>query len=263
MYFGTSGGLIEYKDTIVDVINNHNGFPNNTIHSILNDPNRNKLWLSTNQGLIHFDLSKNNFRIYGLNDGLGVVEFSDGAAYQDPQTGEVLFGGVNGFVSITGNKHNESTLYMPPITFDDLYLYGEHKNIFNYLKDENSTLKLKHKENFFTLSFNAIDYLNANNYVYYYKIDGMNNKWINNGNLNTISITNIKHGKYTLLVKYVNRITGQTSEKFSLPIIILPPWYQTNTAYIFYGLLIVLLIIGGAQKVQANQNKKEKSLFAL
>lgn len=261
MYFGTSGGLIEYKDTIVDVINNHNGFPNNTIHSILKDPKRNKLWLSTNQGLIHFDLSKNNFRIYGLNDGLGVVEFSDGAAYQDPQTGEVLFGGVNGFVSITGNKHNESTLYMPPITFDDLYLYGEHKNIFNYLKDENSTLKLKHKENFFTLSFNAIDYLNANNYVYYYKIDGMNNKWINNGNLNTISITNIKHGKYTLLVKYVNRITGQTSEKFSLPIIILPPWYQTNTAYIFYGLLIVLLIIGGAQKVQANQNKKREKLI--
>lgn len=98
--FGTSYGLIKYtSETSYQLFNAKNGFLNNTIHAILRNSS-DDFWLSTNLGLINFDTKRNVFRSYGFGDGLKVVEFSDGAAFRDSQTGTLFFGGINGVVAI-------------------------------------------------------------------------------------------------------------------------------------------------------------------
>jgi ligand-binding sensor domain-containing protein len=71
------------------------GLPNNVIHGILED-NMGFLWLSTNNGLSRFDPVTETFINYTEKDGLQDNEFVIGSYYKS-QSGEMFFGGINGF----------------------------------------------------------------------------------------------------------------------------------------------------------------------
>lgn len=133
---GTSYGLIKLSpDSSYHLFNTKDGFPNSTIHEILKTSPYN-FWLSTNMGMINFDTRSNVFRTYGVGDGLRVVEFCDGAAFRDPQTGVLYFGGINGFVTITADGQTEHP-YMPPIYFDKLSIFGKQYSLGEYITLEN------------------------------------------------------------------------------------------------------------------------------
>lgn len=243
-WFGTSYGLIKFNKGIEKVFNEQNGFPNNTIHAILEDQ-ENNLWLSTNQGLIRFNIELETFQVYNQFNGLSVTEFSDGAFLKDESTGNLLFGGINGFITIAKNKKYTINNYMPGIIFSNLTIFGKDHNLFDYLKSNNDSkvLKLKYSQNFFSVRFTAIDYLNGNNYSYIYKLDGLHNNWIENGSSGNVSFTNIPPGKYTLLIKYRNLVTKVESNAHLLEIVIQPPWHRTKAAYVCYFIVYVLLIL--------------------
>lgn len=265
--FGTSYGLIKYtSETSYQLFNAKNGFLNNTIHAILkNSPDN--FWLSTNLGLINFDTRRNVFRSYGFGDGLKVVEFSDGAAYRDPQTGTLFFGGINGFVAIRADGRPEQ-LYTPPVYFDKLSIFGEQYNLGEFLtrKKDTEVLNLQYDQNFFSVSFASVDYLNGNNCTYFYKLKGLSDQWVNNGSESGVSFTNMAPGEYTLLVKYYNSVFDKESDVYSLVIRIGDPWYASWWAYLIYGLCLLLLaallirsfILRSKRKKQELLNEIEK-----
>lgn len=242
--FGTSSGLIKYtSETSYQLFNVKNGFLNNTVHAILkNAPD--DFWMGTNLGLVNFDSKRDVFRSYGFGDGLKVVEFSDGAAFRDPQTGTLFFGGINGFVTIQADGLPEQ-LYMPPICFDKLSIFGEQYNLGEFItkKKQNEVLNLKYDQNFFAVSFTSVDYLNGNNYVYFYKLKGLSDQWINNGKESEVSFTNMAPGEYTLLVKYYNSVFDKESEIYSLVIRIADPWYASWWAYLIYSVCLFAIIL--------------------
>lgn len=246
-WFGTSFGLIRLSDGKEEIYNESNGFPNNTIHGILED-NDNNLWLSTNQGVVKFHTIERTIQTYKEQNELDVIEFSDGAYYKDDVSGTLFFGGVNGFLTIIKNNFVQQD-YTPPILFNNLSIFGKSYNISDFLKNENESdiLELDYSQNFFSISFTAIDYINGNNYEYLYKLDNLSNNWVENGNSNTTSFTSISPGEYTLYVKYKNRITGKESSVYSLIIKINPPWYKTSIAYFIYSILFLILIFFSAR----------------
>ena len=210
--FGTSYGLIKYtSETSYQLFNAKNGFLNNTIHAILRNSS-DDFWLSTNLGLINFDTKRNVFRSYGFGDGLKVVEFSDGAGFRDSRTGTLFFGGINGVVAIRADGRPEQ-LYMPPVYFDKLSIFGEQYNLGEFLtrKKETEVLNLQYDQNFFSVSFASVDYLNGNNCTYFYKLKGLSDQWVNNGSESGVSFTNMAPGEYTLLVKYYNSVFDKES----------------------------------------------------
>lgn len=265
--FGTSYGLIRYtSEPSYKLYNTENGFLNNTVHAILrNSPN--DFWLSTNSGLIDFDTRRDVFRSYGFNDGLNVVEFSDGAAFRDPDTGTLFFGGINGFVTVRADGTAEQ-LYVPPVFFDKLSIFGEQYNLGEFLsvKKEKEVLNLRYNQNFFSLSFAAVDYLNGNNYTYFYKLKGLSDQWINNGSESSVSFTNMSPGEYTLLVKYYNPVFDKESEVYSMVINIGNPWYTSWWAWLIYAALACMLaallirsfILRARRKQQETLNEIEK-----
>lgn len=241
---GTASGLVEYKKNgKYRVFNKLSGFPNNIIHCILPDDDEN-FWLSTNNGVIIYNSRTNLFRKYGHLDGLVVNEFSDGAYFKDDETGNIFFGGVNGFVCIARNTNYVPVNHTPPAYFGDLLIQGKSFDISEFLsrKGDCEQLNLRYNQNFFSINFNVIDYLNGGNYNYQYMFEGINEDWVENGNSNMITVTNFAPGDYTLFVKYYSLSTLKSSGIYRLNIKISPPWYLTVWAYVGYCLLGLLLI---------------------
>jgi len=260
--FGTSFGLIKYSSSEKSKIyNKKNGFLNNTIHAILKGVNNN-YWLSTNQGLIVFDTQKDVFRNFDILDGLEVAEFSDGAAFKDQKTGTLFFGGINGFVTVLEKNVSEQK-YMPPIIFDKLSIFGAYYNILEVLTKENKkdVLNLKYNQNFFSISFTAVDYLNGNNYSYFYKLEGLSDKWIDNEHSNVASFTNLSPGNYYLNIKYYNQTLGKESPVYRIKIHIIRPWYQSFLAYLFYLILLFFAIKYIIRFLKAQESQKKRELL--
>lgn len=263
LLIGTGFGLIKYiSSNEHKIFNTSKGFLNNSIHAI--EPGDfNTYWLSTNSGIIHFNSQNDVFRIYENADGLKITEFSDGASFKDEKNDILFFGGINGFVAIQKDLGVELE-YMPDIFFERLTIFGENYNISDNLVKNKDTkqLELQYEQNFFSLSFIAIDYINGGNYTYYYKIDELSDNWINNGQSNLASFTNISPGNYTLKVKYHNRTLNQESAVYSLQIKILPPWYLSTWAYLVYWLLCIGIFIFIARYITLRQQRKKQLLLA-
>lgn len=244
-WFGTSFGLVGFLNDEKRFYNEIDGLTKGVIHGILED-DYNNLWLSTNQGIIKYNILHNTFQTYMRPNELEVTEFSDGAHFKDELTGTLFFGGINGFITILKNDFQQED-YFPPVQFNRLSLFGKEVNIFGFLKHgkEYGTLELNHKQNFFSISFTAIDYINGNDYTYSYRFQPVNDSWIENGKSDQIAFTNITPGKYMLEVKYRNNITGRESGVYSLSIYISPPWYKTTLAYLIYAVFVggILFII--------------------
>ena len=244
VWAGTSYGLVKYaSDGKESLFNEANGFPNNTIHGILWGDNNN-LWLSTNRGIVNFNPGNETFQIYSRSNGLEITEFSDGAFFKDKASGVLFFGGVDGFVIISENNYHQKN-FLPSIRFKDLTIFGEEQYIYNFMeiKENMPRINLKYNQNFFSLDLIAIDYINGNNYNYFYQLEGINDQWIDNGASNSVSFTNLQPGKYILLTKYKNRITGEESSVYPITIYISPPWYMSIFAYIIYALIIIFIIV--------------------
>lgn len=263
LWAGTSFGLIKYAPNGTETVyNEQTGFPNSTIHGMLQGVGK-TLWLSTNRGIIKFDMPTGSFQNYDQRNGLSITEFSDGAFYKDEETGTLYFGGINGFVTISEENYNPQE-YMPPVRFNDLSIFGNDVNINNFLESETGTpvLKLKYNQNFFSIAYTAIDYINGNNYIYYYRLAELSGKWIDNGSDNMTSFTDLSPGKYTLQVKYKNRVTGEYSPVYSILIKVQPPWYMSIVAYVIYFLLFIGLIAAFIWYIIDRNNKKKEALLA-
>jgi ligand-binding sensor domain-containing protein len=72
-----------------------NGLPNNVIFGILEDKKGN-LWISTNNGLSHFNIKDKSFKNFNVSDGLQSNEFKEKASCKT-RSGEMYFGGNNCF----------------------------------------------------------------------------------------------------------------------------------------------------------------------
>lgn len=266
MWFGGSYGitkLLRYAcDSIVyENYNEIEGLPNNTIHGILED-DRKYLWLSTNNGIVQFHSETNVFRIYNQKNGLNVIEFSDGAYYRDEKTGNLFFGGTNGFVTITPDVFTEKE-FIPPVYFTGLKIYENEYNLAEFIKTKKDKghLELKYDQNFFSISFIALDYINGQSGTYAYNLTNFNDKWIDKGHSNMVTFTKVPPGEYCLHIRYENGTNAPLNAIYSLKIVILPPWYMTTQAYLLYIALIICILFAGILQVRKRYKQKQETLF--
>ena len=235
MWFGTSGGLIEFRRDSTS----HVPGIRNTVHGILED-RKGDLWLSTNRGLVQYSPHTGYVVTYGYSYGLNTIEYSDGACFADPRTGTLFFGGIDGLVTIedTGFREQE---YNPPMLFRDIRLNDGIRNIGDMLSRD-GVLTLRHGQRIFEITVSALDYVNGSNYSYYSRLDGYNDQWT--GASSQLSFADLPAGTYRLDVRYRNNITGAESPVYSLPIRLKPAWYATAAARCLYVLLL-LAVVGG------------------
>lgn len=215
------------------------GLPHNQVYSILADDQGN-LWLSTNNGISKFNPEKASFRNFGIQDGLGAIEFNLGAAFKSPD-GEMFFGNIAGLNAFYPQDVQDS-LYQPPIVVSAFQVFNQTKQTDLLPGTE---ITLSYQENFFSFDFAALDYTAPEKNRYAYMLEGFDKDWVDAGNRRYVSYTNLDGGKYIFRVKGSNS-DGLWSEAItSIPITIIPPVWQRS----WFIALLASAVLGGTAGV--------------
>lgn len=263
LYIGTSSGLIQIlkgdaSEENVKQFTREDGILNDMIHGILED-NFGIIWLSTSKGLVKYNPQNGAF--FNVKSAhIGVSEFSDDAYWKCPLTGRLFFGGVNGLVWIEPENEQTIATYEPHLLFTELDCSGKKHTLYEYNEESDKVLKLKSNQNTFQLSFAVLDYINGDNYDYFYLLENYNTQWVSLEKENKIRFTNLPPGEYTLKVKYRNDVVSADDKVYSLRITVLPPWYLSTWAYLVYSILIVLSVVLTLLYAKRKISQKQREL---
>ena len=141
----------------------------------------------------------------------------------------------------------------------------------NSISNHNEII-LQPDENSFNLDFTSLSYTAPEMVQYWYKLDGSTNDWISLGKRHKVYFTNLSSGKYVFKVKALN-VNGIWSKSSPLQISILPPFWKSNIAHVFYFCVIIVLSFlsfryyhnriktKNLYVINELNNKKEKELY--
>lgn len=260
MWIGTKSGLNKYE--IIQNKFTHfteaDGLQSNIIYEMIEDKHEN-LWLSTGKGLIKFNKKDKTFYNYSIADGLQSMEFNIRASYKSTD-GELFFGGMNGLNafypdSISGNK------FIPPVHFTNISVTNNNglRNINPFGLKE---IILTHKDFYINLEFAAMDLTYPSENRYKYKMTGLSENWTPLGSRTFLSFYHLPAGTYFLNIIASNP-DGYWNEKgITIKIIVKPPWWRSNMAYICY-VLILLIAVYSIVRIREKNLKKTKRILEM
>lgn len=247
LWIGTEGkGLLEFDSKTRKVLASYStneGLSNNAVLNILEDDSG-MLWLSTFNGLSKFDPTTKKFIRYEETDGLQSNEFSYGAALK-LTNGNLLFGGNNGFNlfdpdSIQLNVHAPA-LAITNLKIDNKQIAYLSKQVIIGKDHLIEKLRLPYDKSTFSLDFAALEFVSPQKISYKYFLEGLDKNWNDAGSSRSINYNRLHEGSYTLYIKSTDSAGNWADNMIKLEIQILPPWYRTWWAYLFYFSAVVML----------------------
>lgn len=193
-----------------------------------------RLWLSTNNGLGEYDHQIGSLTVFRRSHGLQSDEFNFGAHHQ-ASDGRLFFGGPNGFNSFYPSTLERNTA-AAPVVLSDFQILNEPVAADRpyHLLD---AVELGYRDTAVSFEFAALEFTNSAQNQYAYRLDGMDEAWIELGTRRRVTYTNLNSGSYVLQVKAANSDGVWTDSAFALPILANPAPWATGWAYAFYGLV--------------------------
>lgn len=203
-----------------------------------------KLLFTTDVGFSILDYQTQRFKNYDHENGVPLSAINERSLYKSQQ-GEIFIGGIDGMISFKEKDIN----YIPKgytIAPFRLIVNGQDVNVDDdsgILKEDLSItrkLVLKSSQSMFSIEYAISNYIPAAKNEMEYFLEGFSETWTTTRGQNTITYTNLSPGKYTLLVRIKNN-QSQIPES-RLDIVILPPFYLTIWAYLFYFIIIASVL---------------------
>lgn len=259
----TRNGLNSY-DVHSGKIKNWNkelGFDQIPIHNAIEDKNGN-IWFTSTNEIYHYNFSSKNLICY--NKSLGFQNYSfdhKSSIHYSVTDGEnVFFPSVKGLIYFNINKIN------PPKTIPVLNLSSVTINdsVLTQTKIDdlrNNSIDLPYYSNNLTFELNTNQLYSPSANYFKYKLNGLNEKWINNESSNKIVLQNLPNGSYTLEVICKNAY-GIESKTFTISFQINKPFWK-SWWFILLSLsclvFIIIQIIKSREKtLQKRQIELEK-----
>lgn len=237
---GTSAGLVRMhfngKKIEPHYIGREQGMINDMIHGILEDDDG-FFWLSTNKGLVKYNSADDSFHSFYYSGGVQIGEFSDDAYYECPYTGRLFFGGMDGLLYLD-KQGSDDPGYYPEILLRSLSFGNLRANLADFYDPEEG-LRFKSPESDVTFSFAVPDFISGSDIEYSWKLEGYDKEWSAFGVLHEATYSDIPVGEYVLHVRYRKDVFDSQAKSLSIPLRVLPLWYQTT----FVRSLLVLLVI--------------------
>ena len=274
LWVGTNNGLFKInKETFsVKQYTTTDGLSNNIIYGLASDKNGN-IWCSTLFGINKLDIAQEKFFPFYTSNGSIDKGYIRGGYCQSPQ-GTIYFAGNEGITCFDPTKIQMGT-FDREVVCTNLYLSDNKPAIpkktlsgGKYILTEALTnareLYLTYEDNTFTLEFSTLDFLEAENIYYEYRLKGLDNHWSSTlQGVNRITYNHLNPSQYTLEVRAC--LNGQVTHIKSISIYIAAPWYQTVWAYIIYCLLGLAIVVPIfyliKRKRQAKVNEEKLRFF--
>jgi ligand-binding sensor domain-containing protein/serine phosphatase RsbU (regulator of sigma subunit) len=239
-WLGTYGGGLNRFDSKKNVFKHYttkDGLPQNFVFGILPDE-EGHLWLSTNKGLSKFDKKTEIFTNFDVNDGLQGSEFSQGA-YHKGRSGELFFGGVNGFNAFSP-KDLKLDPFVPPIAITSFQIANKEYDLGAPLTTIDR-IDLKYSQSLISFEFAALSFAAPEKNRYQYRLDGLHD-WVDTDR-RFVTYSNLAAGDYVFRVKGSNRHHVWNEEGIAVRLHIAPAPWRTWWAYSLYGLVVLGLIV--------------------
>ena len=267
IWIGTDGaGLFSYNkktDSLKWYIN-FKGLHEKSISSIV-ESNDGGIWLSGKKGITRLDLKNKTTFNYSIYDGLLGNDFNNNSVLKD-EKGVLYFGSYEGL-----NYFNPTNLIKSkkqlPIYFTDLKLFNksvgplEKNSPLVKVISQTKKVILRHDQSVFTIDFIAVNYSYPARNEFAYYLEGFEDSWNYVGNKRSATYTNLAPGNYIFKVKAAEKNGVWNQRPLELKIEILPPWWKTSFAYLFYTLLLLAAIYFANQYYQNRFKQKQMIEF--
>lgn len=271
LWVGTKRGLCRIDlatDSITRYFEN-DGLASNWVCGIEIDDQDN-VWISTVDGLSKYDIKLKEFSNYDVKDGLQSNEFETFVSLKTSD-GYMLFGGRNGFNMFLPENISDNT-NIPEVIITSFQLYNEEVPVgqpgspLQQHISRTSNIRLKYNQSAFTFKYSALNFTSPEKNQYSYILHGFDKDWIQAGTGRTAVYTNIPPGSYTFQVIGSNNDGYWNTEGASLDILITPPPWKSDLAYLIYivilaGLFLLIrriLIIRIEQRQMLEFERKDK-----
>ena len=226
------------------------GMPINRIKSIV-EQGSGALWLGTGKGIVRFDPDSGQVNMLGRSDGLRIEDITPEMAAV-AANGDIVMGNYTSLVRFSPEKvtaklnerGTESTILL-----SDFKLFNQSvpfktdtnnsplKQTINSLSD----LTLTYQDYWFSVAFSSSNYNESGNIRFAYKLEGLNDHWVEADNNNLIAtFTSLPANDYTLKIKTGYKGGDWHNNIRSLDITVTPPIWKTWQAYLFYVFAIVM-----------------------
>jgi DNA-binding NtrC family response regulator/ligand-binding sensor domain-containing protein len=258
-WLGTyGGGLNKFNPTTgqCERFTTNHGLASNSIYGVVIDFSNN-LWISTSNGMSQFNPHAKIFTNYNIDDGLQSTEFN-GGSYFKSASGELFFGGINGFNAFYPDQIRQNE-HIPPIVITSFFKFNKKTKLADPI-GSTKVLKLSHKDYFFSFEFVALDFASPNQNQYAYKMKGLDKDWIyTNWTKRFAGYTTLPPGKYAFIVKGSNNDGVWNEKGASIKIIIAPPFWKTPwfILIIFCCVVLALYTLYNMRTRSARQKRRE------
>jgi signal transduction histidine kinase/DNA-binding response OmpR family regulator/ligand-binding sensor domain-containing protein len=202
-------------------------------------------WLSSEKGVVFGQ--EDNSVFYMNRNGQRERSFNSSAAIKT-NTGILLFGGNSGITYFKPNEILIDTTPPPPVItglrlFNKIVVPGQPTDE-GFLLEKSITqldhLTLTYRDNVVSFEFSALHYSYSAYNKFAYKLEGFDPDWIYTDAAHRLAhYTNLPNGEYVFKVKAANADGVWNPKEASLPVTVLPPFWRTIWAYLFYVLVVV------------------------
>lgn len=263
IWVGTLGnGLFKCRqnDTVLESVE---GPTCNYISAIVDDGYGN-LWITTHDGMGRYDRSSGTTTYYHAGDDIERFQFNNKAALK-MQDGYVTVGGTQGLVLFNPIDIIEQSKV--PLYFESLSVSNEPVKPTNGgIIDKNlvyrPTIKLNHDQNNFSIGYSALDYSEFSRVRYYYKMDGVDDDWINAQSRKHAFYSNIPYGKRTFHIRVTGFDNNEVLNQTSIDVIVTPMAILSLPAQIAYIVIILVVSIFIYNLVVKLNRNKIKTMLA-
>ncbi|TMP40210.1 diguanylate cyclase [Pseudoalteromonas citrea] len=215
------------------------GLPTTLIRAIADDQEGN-LWLTTNKGISKFNPSTGKVNNFDSQNGLLGLNYYPSSLVKGNNS--TLFTSSQRGIEYFSTAPLKTNLVDPNLILTGFNTMGQPMKLglpYSYVTD----IHLSYLDYIFSFEFSALDFISPNKNQYAYKLVGYDNNWIEIGNRNTASFTNLDGGSYQFQVKATNSDGKWSENQLSINLHVSPPPWQTWWAYSLYAFLTALIII--------------------
>lgn len=274
LWIGTRSGMTvfdEKKDEMVH-LTIENGLSHNSIRAITEDKFKN-IWVTTDHGITNIvvDSSPAGQRKdspylcypYFEEDGIGDMTFNSHSITCTEQ-GEILMGGIGGYLKITPRPTNFYNRTGSPVVFTGLLLANQKMEVDSRTSNGRILLPkniqlleeitMDYSDSNFALEVSSMDFQNRHKQQFAYRL-GEQEEWVKLEG-NRIHFNRLSYGTFRLQVK-VYEPNGYDNPVSSLFIHVRPPFWLSLPAYGCYALMVILLFL----LILRNTQRKHKRLM--
>lgn len=263
LWVATTDGIAIWRPETddFDQLNSLQGLPCDNVYGIAPD-RAGRVWLTTQRGLVRVEGPRGPFRLFDQTDGLPENDLN--GLLQPLPDGRLALG-LPGRLLLVNPGALRLNRHPPPVVLTEVRLFDDVLRLGRPL-DSVACLALEPTQNTLTFAFSALNYTNAARNSYYYRLDGVDSRWISAGSRRYATYANLRGGEYTFRVRATNEDGTRSRQEATFRVRVRPPLAQTWGFWSALGLVaggLVRARIRGIRRQAEQQTRLNQEMAGL